>query len=123
MTNSPAALAAYAAADCTALAGGSLQLLDAGGAVLATITYGSPAATSAAAVVTYSGFPKTGTASAGTIASARERTAGGADYRTGLTVGIPGSGANVIVDNGAGTLVCTAGQVVTVAASPMFTHA
>lgn len=122
-TTVAAALAAYAAADCTALAGGALQLLDAGGAVLAAVTLNSPAGTSAAAIATMSGFPKSATGSAGTIASARYRTAGGADYWTGVSVGIPGSGAQVIVDNGAGTLVVAAGQTVTIAAGPTLNHA
>lgn len=123
MTFEAAALAAFATASATALNAGTLELLDAGGGVLAAVTLNTPAGTSAGAVTTFSGFPKTTTASAGTVASARFRTAGAANYKTGVTVGIPGSGAQVIVDNGAGTLVMTAGQTVEIAVGPTLTHA
>ena len=122
-TAAPAALAVYAAADCTALAGGSLQILDGAGAVLAGTPLGSPAGTSSGAVVTFSGFPKTAVGVAGTAASARLRTAAGVNYQTGLSVGIPGSGAEVIVNNGVGTLVITNGQNVTISVGPTMTHA
>lgn len=122
MTFQAAALAVYANADATALAGGSLQLLASGGGVLGSVTLNTPAGTATGAVLTFAGFPKSTSGTAGTVASARLRTAAGADYKTGLTVGIPGSGAQVIVDNGLGTLVIGAGQTVTVAASPTFTH-
>lgn len=122
MTFQAAALAAFAATSATALNGGTCDLLSAGGAVLASVVFGTPAGTSAGAVTTFSGFPKSATGSAGTVASARFRTSGAADYKTGLTVGIPGSGAQVIVDNGAGTLAITAGQTVTVAINPTLTH-
>ncbi len=122
MTFQAAALAAFAAASATALNGGSCQLLDSGGAVLASVTFGTPAGTSSGAVTTFSGFPKSATGSAGTVASARFRTSSGADYKTGLTVGIPGSGAQVIVDNTLGSLVIAAGQTVTIAINPTLTH-
>lgn len=122
MTFQAAALAAFAAASATGLNGGTLELLSSGGSVLASVTLGSPAGTSSGAVTTFSGFPKTATAAAGTVASARLRTAGAADYKTGIPVGIPGSGAQVIVDNGVGSLVLTAGQTVTIAAGPDLTH-
>lgn len=123
MTFQAAALAAFAIASNTALNGGTLELLDGSNAVLASFTLDTPAGTSVAAVTTLSGFPKTTTATAGTVASARLRTSAAATYKTGITVGIPASGAQVIVDNGAGTLVLTAGQTVQIAASPTLTHA
>lgn len=124
MTFAAAALAAYAAADVAALAGGSIQLLDSGGGVLASAAFNSGSAgSSAGAVFTGAGFPKTVTASAtGTVASARFRNSAGADYKTGLTVGIAGSGAQVIVDNGLSTLAVSSGQAVTIAAGPTLTH-
>lgn len=124
MTFGAAALAAYAAADATALAGGSIQILDSGGTVLSTHPFNSgTAGSSSGAVFTAAGFPKTTTASAsGDAASARFRTSGAADYKTGITVGIAGSGAQVIIDNGLGTLAIASGQAVTIAASPTLTH-
>lgn len=121
MTLQAAALAAYASHNATALAGGSLELLNAGGTVLASFPLNTPASTSSGAVTTFSGFPKSASGTAGTVASARLRTSGGSDFRTGIGVGIPGSGAPVIVDNGVGTLVITGGQTVTVAAGPTLT--
>ena len=123
MTFQAAALAVYAAADITGLAGGSIQLLD-GTTVLATVAFNSgTAGTSSGAVFTGAGFPKTVTASAaGTITSARFRTSAAADYKTGITVGIAGSGAQVIVDNGLGTLAIASGQAVRIEASPTLTH-
>lgn len=124
MTFQAAALAAFATASNTALNGGTIELLDGSNAVLGAATLDTPAGTSAGAVTTFSGFPKTVTASAsGTVASARIRTSATANYKTGITVGIPASGAQVIVNNGVGTLVVTAGQTVQIAASPTLTHA
>lgn len=123
MTFQAAALAVYASADGTGLAGGFMDLLDSGGAAIATVSLNTPASTSLAAVTTFSGFPKSTTAlTTATIASARLRTSVGTNYKTGIPVGIPGSGAQVIVDNGAGTLAVTTGQSVTILASPTMTH-
>lgn len=122
MTFQAAALADFAATSATALNGGTLDILSAGSVVLATVTFGTPAGTSAGAVTTFSGFPKTATGVAGTAATARFRKAGAVDYKTGIVVGIPGSGAQVIVDNTLGTLVIAAGQTVTIVANPTLTH-
>lgn len=102
MTLSAAALTAFAAADAAAsaaaLASGDLDLLDAGGAILATVDLGTP--TAAGAVMTGSGFPKTVSAvAAGDIASARYRTSAGGNWKTAMTVGLSGSGAQVIVSD------------------------
>lgn len=123
MTFQAAALADFAAASATALNGGAVELLSSGGAVLASAPLNTPAGTSSGPVTTFAGFPKTATAAQGTVASARFVKAGGAVYKNAITVGIPGSGAEVIVDNGAGTLVLTAGQPVQISANPTLTHA
>ena len=72
-------------------------------AVLATIPLSNPIAPAATGVglLTLSGFPRTVAATAGGVAAAaRIRTAtGGTDIITGWVVGLPGSGAEVIVDN------------------------
>lgn len=111
MTLAAAAVTAYniaaAAAAATALASGTVEILDAGGAVLATASLGTP--TASGAVTTMGGFPKTVTAAAGgTAASARYRTSAAADWKTGMTVGLSGSGAQVILSS----LSITSGQSV-----------
>lgn len=65
--------------------------------ILVSFNLNSTAGTSSGGVLTFSGFPKTSTASAsGTAAAARIRTAtGGTDICTGLTVGTSGSDINL----------------------------
>lgn len=111
MTLAAAAVTAYntaaAASAATNLANGTVEILDAGNVVLASASLGTP--TSSGAVTTMGGFPKTVTAAAtGTAASARYRTSGAADWKTGMTVGTSGSGANVILSS----LSITSGQSV-----------
>jgi hypothetical protein len=111
MTLSATALTAFntadAAASVTGLASGTVQILDAGGTVLASASLGTP--TASGAVMTGGGFPKTVTAAAtGTAASARMRTSGAADWKTAMSVGLSGSGAQVILSS----LSVTSGQSV-----------
>lgn len=108
----PAANAA-AGASAAGLAGGTLDLLDAGGAVLASASVGTP--TAAGGVVTMSGYPRTVNGTAGTIASARYRTAGGGNWKSGMTVGLAGSGAQVIVSS----LTVLTGQQVTISSATL----
>lgn len=100
--------AACALANASALAGGDLDLLDSGGTILASADLGTPAASGA--VCTMGGFPKTVSATPGTIASARYRTSAGASWKTGITVGLSGSGAQVILSS----MTIAVGQSVTV---------
>lgn len=68
------------------------------GTVLAEFTLNDPSGTVSAAVLTFSGFPKNATAGAtGTAAAARIRDSNGNDVITGLTVGVSGSGADIIL--------------------------
>ena len=102
-------------------AAGKLEIGTAGMAtVLATITLNySPSGTVAGAgVLTLSGFPKSDTnaANSGTAAAARIRTSANADVVTGLTVGT--SGANINLSS----VAITAGDTVTINASPTITH-
>lgn len=111
MTFSASALAAFdnadAAASATALSGGTVEILNAGGTVLASASLGTP--TASGAVTTMGGFPKTVSAGAtGTAASARYRTSANADWKTGMSVGLAGSGAQVILSS----LSITSGQTV-----------
>lgn len=105
---------------------GALQVVDAGGAVLFTVPLDNPCGSVSGAVLTMSGFPKTVTASGGgTAAAARLQNASSVDEKTGLTVGVPGSNAQVVIDNGSGTLAIALGASVTVSGSPAptLTHA
>lgn len=122
MTFQAAALAAFATASSTALNAGYLDLLDNANGVLASVTLNTPAGTAAGAVTTFAGFPKTATALPGAVASARLRTSSGSVYKVGIPVGVPGSGAQVIVNNGIATLVLMDGQTIEVAVSPTLTH-
>jgi len=79
------------------------------GTVLATINLNDPCGTVAGGILTFSGFPKTTTASGtGTAAIARIRTSANADAVVDLTVGLPGSGANIIL---ATTAISSGGTV------------
>jgi hypothetical protein len=101
---------------------GATGVLEVGTAGMATVlfsvTLNNPAGTSSGGVLTFSGFPKTTTASAsGTAAAGRIRTAtGGTDIVTGLTVGT--SSADIIVNT---TTVATSDPVSVTSAT--ITHA
>lgn len=104
-------------ARATRWAGGALQLLSAGAAVVASIPLNSGAAGTVGAgtsVITFSGFPKTVTpAITGTaIASAQIVDSVGAVREAGLSVGLSGSGAAVILSK----LTPASGDSVTVLA-------
>lgn len=104
---------------------GFLELLNGGGGTLASVPLDSTSGTVVVDTLTLAGFPKTVTAAlAGTIAAVRVRATDGQSI-TGITFGIPASGAQVIIDNGIGTLDLLSGQSVTVLASPAprFVHA
>lgn len=102
-----------------------MQLLDSSGVVLRSATFDSPSAgSSVSTVFAASGMPKTMSgAGSGTIVTARYRTSGGSDWSTGATVGVPGSGAQVIVDvtegPNAGTLVVGATDTVLLIAATL----
>ena len=113
MTFQAAALTAFAAAQAAAsaaaLPAGDLEILDAGGVVLIAVPLGTP--TAAGALLTGGGFPKSATAAAaGTASTARLRTSSGTTWKTGITVGLAGSGAQVILSS----MVVASGQTVQV---------
>lgn len=70
------------------------------GTVLATIVLDDPCGTVSGGVLTFSGFPRSDTSAdaTGTAANARIRDSNGNDVITGLTVGVAGSGADIILD-------------------------
>lgn len=82
---------------------GVLQIGTTGmGTVLASITLADPCAASASGgVLTFSGFPRSDTSADanGTAAAARIRDSDGNDVITGLTVGLVGSGADIIFES------------------------
>lgn len=76
----------------SALAGGA-------GGTLVTFTFSKPCATLSVRTLTFSGTPKTSTATAGGIAAKAEvRVSDGTVVANGLTVGDIGSAADIIVD-------------------------
>jgi len=87
---------------------GTLELLTAGSAVLATFTLNNPAGTSGSGVLTFSGMPKTVTATGTGTAAQAQIKAAGTPVITGLTVGTSGSDINL-----SGTASITTGQSVT----------
>lgn len=92
------------------------------GTILATITLGYSGATTgtvASGVLTFAGFPRSGTAAAtGTAAAARIRTSTNTDVVTGLTVTVTGGGGDIQLDS----LSITSGQTVTLNSATL-THA
>lgn len=89
--------------------------------VYATVTFDDPSGTISGAQLLFSGFPKTVTASSGHATnvanSGRIRTSAAADVVTGLTVGT--SGTDIILDS----TTITAGNSITINATPSITHA
>lgn len=101
----------------TYLNSGFLDLM-AGGSIAVSVPLDSTSGAVSNDTLTFSGFPKS-VASGGsyTLTSAQLRPVSGAVI-SGLTVGLPGSGAQVIIDNGVASLSLVATQMVTVAGSP-----
>lgn len=100
-------------------ANGTLEILTAADAVLATFGLASDGGSVSGAVWTLALDAGTVTATGtGTAAKAQIKTSGGTANLTGLTVGVSGSGADVIVDNAS----IATGQSVTLS-SATITHA
>jgi hypothetical protein len=94
--------------------GNGVMLLLAGGVTLATITLAKPSGTVAGGILTFVVPQLDLSADAtGNADGARIQDSTGAIMISGLTVGIPLSGANVIIANGFNTTHVTVGQVVT----------
>ena len=91
---------------------GVLQIGTTGmGTVLAEITLADPCGTVTGGVLTFSSFPRSDSSAnaTGVAAAARIRDSNGADVITGLTVGMTGSGADIILE----TTNIDAGEIVT----------
>lgn len=101
----------------TYLNSGFLDLM-AGSSIAVSLPLDVTSGTVSNDTLTFSSFPKSVTsAGAFTITSAQLRPLSGAVI-SGLTVGILGSGAQVIIDNSVSSLALVPTQVVTVAGSP-----
>lgn len=95
-------------------AGNGVMLLLSGGTVLATITLAKPCGIVAGGVLTFVVPQSDVSADAtGNADGARIEDSTGAVMVSGLTVGVPLSGANVIISNGLNSRLVTIGQVVT----------
>lgn len=98
----------------TRLNGGSMELLGGAGQVVAVVPLNNPSGTVSSTTLTFGGFPKTVTpALTGVaIASAQLKDSGGAVRKSGITTGLSGSGAQVILSK----TTPAVGDMVTVAA-------
>lgn len=93
---------------------GVLRLL-AGGTILSSITLQNPCGTVSGTVLTFTGNLIDASASnTGLATAARIDDASGITMISGLTVGIPGSGADILLTNGLNNTLVTAGQTVAV---------
>jgi hypothetical protein len=93
--------------------GGKLQLL-AGGTPVSTVTLATPAGTVSGGILTFTG-PQTDPSAAGTgtVTTAQITDSLGTLLISGLTVGIPLSGADIIIVNGLNSTFVNVGQKVT----------
>jgi hypothetical protein len=93
--------------------GNGFFLLKAGSTTVSTIQLSNPCGTVSGGVLTFSGTLLDDSADAtGTVDSASITDASGNVVVSGLTVGIPLTGAEVIISNGLNSLLITAGDVV-----------
>lgn len=93
---------------------GYLRLL-AGGTIVSSIQLANPCGTVNGGVLTFDGtLLDPAAANTGLLDSARIEDGGGTTMISGLTVGIPLSGADILVTNGLNTTLVTAGQTVAV---------
>lgn len=78
---------------------GSMELLGAASQVIAIIPFNNPAGSVSGATGTFAGFPKTVTPAifSVAIASARFKDSSGVVRKSGITTGLSGSGAQVIL--------------------------
>ena len=93
---------------------GFLRLL-AGGTVVSSIQLSNPCGTVNGGVLTFTGIMlDPSAANTGVVNGARIEDGAGAVMISGLTVGIPLSGADILITNGLNTTLITAGQAVSV---------
>lgn len=96
----------------TAIGAGSF-ILKAGATTISTIALQNPCGTVSGGVLTFVGTLLDPSAAAtGTVTSANINSSDGLTQVSGLTVGIPGQGTDVIITNGLNSTLISAGQVV-----------
>lgn len=93
--------------------GGTMRLL-AGSTVLVTITLARPCGTVNGGVLTFDGTLQDTAVATGSADSGAIYDSTGAVVVSGLTVGIPFSGADIILSNGLNSVLITLGDVVQV---------
>lgn len=93
---------------------GSLRLMD-GGTLVSTISLAVPCGTVSGGILTFSGTLLDPSAAAtGSVDSGAIFDSNGDVVISGLTAGVPLSGADIIISNGLNSTLITAGQVVQV---------
>jgi hypothetical protein len=93
---------------------GFIRLL-AGGVVVSSIALQNPCGTVSGGVLTFTGtLVDPSAANTGVVTGARIEDGAGNIMVSGLTVGIPLSGADILLTNGLNTTLITAGQAVSV---------
>ena len=113
VTYSQTAITARLNGVVTVIGNGGYMLLYAGSTLISTIQLASPCGTVNGGVLTFSGTlldpsaANTGSVTGGVITDST-----GATMISGLTAGIPGSGADIIISNGLNSTLVTAGQAV-----------
>ena len=113
VTYSTAAITARMNGVVTAIGNGASLLLKAGGTTVSTIALSGPAGTVSGTVLTFTGtLLDPAAAATGTVDSAVIVDSGALTVISGLTVGIPLSGADVIISNGLGSTLISVGQVI-----------
>ncbi len=97
----------------TAIGNGGFLVLKSGATTLSTITLGSPSATVNGTTLTFN-TPQDdlSAAATGSVDTVIVQNSAGSTIISGLTVGIPISGAEVIISNGLNSTVISSGQVV-----------
>lgn len=92
---------------------GVLRVVDSGNVILSSITLARPSGTVAGGVLTFAGTPlgDPSAAANGTAAAARVEDSNGNVVISGWTVS-PFAGSDVVISNGLGTAVITAGQAI-----------
>lgn len=110
---SPAAITARMNGVVTAIGNGANLILKAGGTTVSTIALASPAGTVNGGILTFTGtLLDPAAAATGDVNSGAIYDSTGTVVISGLSVGIPLSGADIIISNGLNSTIITAGQTV-----------
>lgn len=98
-----------------AIGSGGNLLLEDGSTTISTIALASPAGTASGGILTFDGtLLDPAAAATGDIDGARIVDSNGDNVITGLTVGIPLSGADITISNGLNSTLISSGQTVAV---------